>query len=52
MISSEIGESFQLPFLSDLFTQVESEFPVLSQLIADDIPYDSKSSFSLYINHR
>ncbi|OYT29589.1 3,4-dihydroxy-2-butanone-4-phosphate synthase [Thermoplasmatales archaeon ex4572_165] len=52
MISSEIGKSFQLPFLSDLFIHAESEFPVLSQLIADDIPYDSKSSFSIYINHR
>ena len=52
MIASDIGKSFQLPFLSDLFTHAESGFPVLSQLIADDIPYDSKSSFSLYINHR
>lgn len=52
MISSEIAKSFQLPYLSDLFAHAETKFPILSQLIADDIPYDSKSSFSLYINHR
>lgn len=52
MISSEIGDLFHLPFLSDLFKKNEEEFPILKQLIADDIPYDQHSSFSLYINHR
>ncbi len=52
MISHEIAEGFQLPFLSDLFADVQQEYPVLKHLIADDIPYDTKSSFSLYINHR
>jgi len=52
MISSEIGELFQLPYLSDLFQRIEGEVPVLQHLIADDIPYDQHSSFSVYINHR
>jgi 3,4-dihydroxy 2-butanone 4-phosphate synthase len=52
MVSSEIGNLFHLPFLSDLFKENESNFPVLHQLIANDIPYDQHSSFSLYINHR
>jgi len=52
MISSEIGKLFQLPYLSDLFQKNEEDFPVLQQLIADDIPYDQHSSFSVYINHR
>jgi 3,4-dihydroxy 2-butanone 4-phosphate synthase len=52
MISHEIGQSFQLPFLSDLYTTVEEQYPALQTLIANDIPYDTKSSFSLYINHR
>jgi 3,4-dihydroxy 2-butanone 4-phosphate synthase len=52
MISHEIGEKFQLPFLQDLFKSIEKKYPVLKALTPNDIPYDSKSSFSLYINHR
>jgi len=52
MISSEIGKLYHLPYLSDLYTDIESKYPVLHHLIADDIPYDQHSSFSLYINHR
>jgi 3,4-dihydroxy 2-butanone 4-phosphate synthase len=52
MISSELGNLFHLPYLSDLFKKNEKDHPVLKQLIADDIPYDQHSSFSLYINHR
>lgn len=52
MISSEIGHLYQLPFLSDLYAENESDYPILHQLIANDIPYDQHSSFSLYINHR
>ena len=52
MISSEIGKLFELPYISDMFTHLNSTFPVLHHLEANDIPYDTKSSFSLYINHR
>jgi 3,4-dihydroxy 2-butanone 4-phosphate synthase len=52
MISHRIGEKFQLPFLQDLFKSMEKKYPVLEALTPNDIPYDSKSSFSLYINHR
>jgi len=52
MISHEIANTFKLPFLSDLYSNFSSEYPIFESLIANDIPYDSKSSFSLYINHR
>lgn len=52
MISSQIGTTLQLPFLADLFSDNGQSYPVLQHLIANDIPYDAKSSFSLYINHR
>ena len=52
MISSEMANKLKLPFLADLFSDVESKYPVLKSLTANDIPYDTKSSFSLYINHR
>ena len=52
MISNEIANKLRLPFLSDLFSDVEDNYPVLKSVKANDIPYDTKSSFSLYINHR
>jgi 3,4-dihydroxy 2-butanone 4-phosphate synthase len=52
MISYPAAQKLQLPFLSDLFSHVSNEYPVLKALVPNDIPYDTKSSFSLYINHR
>lgn len=52
MISNPVAKKLQLPFLSDLFSAVSTQYPVLKALIPNDIPYDTKSSFSLYINHR
>jgi len=52
MTSKEIANHLQLPFLADMYENVKSKYPVLKELTPDDIPYDSKSSFSLYINHR
>jgi len=52
MISKEIADKLQLPFLSDMYSKIENNYPVLKKLIPNDIPYDSKSSFSLYVNHR
>jgi 3,4-dihydroxy 2-butanone 4-phosphate synthase len=52
MISHKVAQKLQLPFLADLFENVSSQYPVLKALIPNDIPYDTKSSFSVYINHR
>jgi len=52
MISNEVAHTFKLPFLADLYAQINSTYPVLEELVPNDIPYDTKSSFSLYINHR
>ena len=52
MISKEIADKLKLPFLTDLYSKIEVNYPVLKSLTANDIPYDTKSSFSLYINHR
>lgn len=52
MTSSEIGEKLQLPFLADMYENIKHKYPVLNELVPNDIPYDTKSSFSLYINHR
>jgi 3,4-dihydroxy 2-butanone 4-phosphate synthase len=52
MISKEIANKLKLPFLSDLYSEINNKYPVLKALVPNDIPYDTKSSFSLYINHR
>jgi 3,4-dihydroxy 2-butanone 4-phosphate synthase len=52
MTSHNVAQKLQLPFLSDLFSEISGQYPVLKELTPNDIPYDTKSSFSLYINHR
>ena len=52
MISKEIANKLKLPFLSDLYKDISDKYPVLNALVPNDIPYDTKSSFSVYINHR
>lgn len=52
MISKDTADIFKLPFLSDMYSHINDKYPVLKELIPNDIPYDTKSSFSLYINHR
>ena len=52
MISNEIAKKLKLPFLTDLYKDISDKYSVLKALVPNDIPYDTKSSFSLYINHR
>jgi 3,4-dihydroxy 2-butanone 4-phosphate synthase len=52
MTSKEIANKLKLPFLADMYSHIDDKYPVLKALIPNDIPYDAKSSFSLYINHR
>lgn len=47
-----VGRSLELPFLQDLYAEDSARHPVLRRLIPDDIRYDTRSSFSLTINHR
>lgn len=52
MTSKEVADKLKLPFLSDMYSDINDKYPVLKELVPNDIPYDTKSSFSLYINHR
>lgn len=51
-VDPRVGAALQLPFLHDLFAEASERHPVLAKLIPDDIRYDTRSSFSLTINHR
>ena len=47
-------EAFGLPFLQDLHTHdaLMTEYPVLAELKTNDLRYDSRSAFTLSLNHR
>ncbi|DAC43752.1 MAG: 3,4-dihydroxy-2-butanone-4-phosphate synthase [Euryarchaeota archaeon] len=53
-IGDEVGEKFGLPWLQDLHStpSIVSENPVLGKLITNDLQYDSRSAFTLSLNHR
>lgn len=53
-IGHEVGDKFGLPFLQDIYMneQLVRENPVLSSLQTNDLQYDSRSAFTLSINHR
>jgi 3,4-dihydroxy 2-butanone 4-phosphate synthase len=52
IVNHETKQKLGLPFLADLFYKEGNRWPVLKELIPNDIPYDTKSSFSITINHR
>jgi len=52
MTSKQIADKLKLPFLADMYSHIDDKYPVLKELVPNDIPYDAKSSFSLLINHR
>ena len=51
-VHADIGKKLGLPFLQDLFADAAAKYPVLKELIPNDIRYDTRSSFSLTLNHR
>ncbi len=51
-ISDSLAEKIGLPFLTDVFKTAGAVHPVLRNTLPDTLPYDTKSAFSLTINHR
>ncbi len=53
-IGDEIGEMFGLPWLQDIHSHraLIEENPVLGHLVTNDLQYDSRSAFTLSLNHR
>lgn len=52
MIEHGIAKKLGLPYLADVIYKCSSKWRVFKELIPNDIPYDTKSSFSLPLNHR
>lgn len=51
-VDGRIAEKIGLPFMVDVYGSTRDSFPLMKYLMPDDIRYDSRSSFSLTINHR
>ncbi len=47
-----IQRALGLPFMTELFLGMTERYPVMGDLIPNDIPYDVKSAFGITINHR
>ena len=45
-------EKLELPFMHEIMTAASEKYPVLNDLVPNDIPYDERSSFSTWVNHR
>lgn len=51
-VPAHVWKKLDLPFLAELFAESYTRHPVLRGLAPNDLPYDTKSAFSLTINHR
>jgi 3,4-dihydroxy 2-butanone 4-phosphate synthase len=47
-----IQHALGLPFLTEVYLGMGPKYPVMNELIPNDIPYDAKSAFGITINHR
>jgi len=51
-VPPETRKCLGIPYMVDLLEKISEHYPIIEGLAPNDIPYDSKSSFSLTINHR
>ena len=51
-ISSKFCDEINLPFMVDIMAAATEKYPNLAELAPNDIPYDERSSFSIWVNHR
>jgi 3,4-dihydroxy 2-butanone 4-phosphate synthase len=49
---SSMDERLRLPYFDEVVADAAEHFPTLRTLRADDLTYDARSSFSLWVNHR
>ena len=52
MVGNGVATKIGLPFMADILMAAAATYDVLQAFVPDDIPYDTKSSFSVAINHR
>lgn len=52
MVGNGVAGKIGLPFMADVLMEAAAKYEVLQAFVPDDIPYDTKSSFSVTVNHR
>ena len=50
MVGNGVASKIGLPFMADILGVAAATYDVLQAFVPDDIPYDTKSSFSVAIN--
>jgi 3,4-dihydroxy 2-butanone 4-phosphate synthase len=51
-LHEDVYAKLGIPFMTDLYCAAVGKYPVLNELVPNDIPYDAKSAFSITVNHR
>ena len=51
-IHPDFCDEIKLPFMVDIMDAASDKYPDLVKLAPNDIPYDERSSFSIWVNHR
>jgi len=51
-VPPETWKKLEMPYLNEVFEKTGDEYSLLSEMRANDIPYDERSTFSLTVNHR
>ena len=49
---SDYCDAIKLPFMTEIMQAACEKYPDLEKLTPNDIPYDERSSFSIWVNHR
>lgn len=51
-VPPEVHRKIGLPYMEDVLAAARDEFPLIAELRADDVRYDTRSAFALTVNHR
>ena len=51
-LHADYCDAINLPFMTEIMEAASEKFPDLAGLAPNDIPYDERSSFSIWTNHR
>ena len=51
-LHADFCDEIKLPFMVDIMNAASEKYPELAGLAPNDIPYDERSSFSIWVNHR
>jgi 3,4-dihydroxy 2-butanone 4-phosphate synthase len=51
-LHKRIADNLGLPYMTEIYDAASSHYNVLTTTKPDDLPYDERSAFSIWVNHR